>query len=30
MPECDGHGHPVDYASGPFAVLDGVRADGRL
>ncbi|MFI1194110.1 helix-turn-helix transcriptional regulator [Micromonospora sp. NPDC020750] len=30
MPECDGHGRPVDYGSGPFAVLDEARADGRL
>ncbi|MEV0214329.1 helix-turn-helix transcriptional regulator [Micromonospora sp. NPDC050695] len=30
MPECDGHGRPVDYGSGPFAVLDQARADGRL
>ncbi|MFG2046098.1 helix-turn-helix transcriptional regulator [Micromonospora sp. NPDC048935] len=30
MPECDGHGRPVDYASGPFAQLDEARADGRL
>ncbi|MEV1315413.1 helix-turn-helix transcriptional regulator [Micromonospora arborensis] len=30
MPECDGHGRPVDYTSGPFAVLDQARADGRL
>jgi transcriptional regulator with XRE-family HTH domain len=30
MPECDGHGRPVDYTSGPFAVLDEARAAGRL
>ncbi|MFD6565430.1 helix-turn-helix transcriptional regulator [Micromonospora profundi] len=30
MPECDGHGRPVDYGSGPFAQLDQARADGRL
>lgn len=30
MAEADGHGQPVDYTSGPFAVLDQARADGRL
>lgn len=30
MAECDGHGRPVDYGSGPFAVLDEARAAGRL
>ncbi|MEV5211295.1 helix-turn-helix transcriptional regulator [Micromonospora sp. NPDC053740] len=30
MPECDGHGRPVDYTSGPFAVLDEARASGQL
>lgn len=30
MAEADGHGQPVDYASGPFAQLDRARADGRL
>ncbi|MFJ1539262.1 helix-turn-helix domain-containing protein [Micromonospora chalcea] len=30
MAEADGHGQPVDYASGPFAVLDRARAAGQL
>lgn len=30
MAEADGHGQPVDYEAGPFAVLDQARADGRL
>lgn len=30
MPEADGHGRPVDYGAGPFAVLDQARADARL
>lgn len=30
MPEADGHGRPVDYASGPFGVLDEARDAGRV
>ncbi|MFG1846806.1 helix-turn-helix transcriptional regulator [Micromonospora carbonacea] len=30
LPEADGHGRPVDYAAGPYAVLDAARAEGRL
>ncbi|MET8278316.1 helix-turn-helix transcriptional regulator [Micromonospora sp. NPDC005174] len=30
LAEADGHGQPVDYGSGPFAVLDEARASGRL
>ncbi|MFG1659111.1 helix-turn-helix domain-containing protein [Micromonospora chersina] len=30
MAEADGHGQPVDYASGPFAVLDQAQAEDRL
>lgn len=30
VPECDGHGRPVDYGAGPFAVLDQARASGAV
>lgn len=30
MPECDGHGRPVDYGAGPFAVLDQARQAGAV
>lgn len=30
MPEADGHGRPVDYASGPFGVLDEARDAGQV
>ncbi|MCG5464261.1 XRE family transcriptional regulator [Micromonospora sp. MED01] len=30
MAEADGHGQPVDYASGPFGVLDEARAAEKL
>lgn len=30
MPECDGHGRPVDYGAGPFAVLDEARQAGAV